>query len=112
MLHDGLFFRYTLGHLSTENGRYTPSKSVFKVEYVKKGNSTKCVVLLTGLWDLKDVPKSRQNRSKTILVGENFKTRVHGSCSLLVVDCWYTCTSQTKPARGLNHVLAETQSWE
>ena len=49
-----------------------------------------------------------QNRAKTILVGENFMTRVHGSCSLLVVDYWYTCISQTKPARGLNDVLAET----
>ena len=42
------------------------------------------------------------------LVGENFMTRVRGRCSLLVVDGWYTCISQTKPARGLNHVLAET----
>lgn len=85
-----------------------PPRAYFKVENIKKEIETKCVVLLTGLWDLKDVPKSRQNGSKTILVGENFMTRVHGSCSLLVVDCWYTCISQTKPARGLNHVLAET----
>lgn len=51
-----------------------PPRAYFKVENIRKEIETKCVVLLTGLWDLKDVPKSRQNGSKTILVGENFMT--------------------------------------
>ena len=36
------------------------------------------LVLLTGLWDLKGIPNSRQNRSsKNILVSENAVERVH-----------------------------------
>lgn len=45
------------------------------------------LVLLTGLWDLKDILISRQNRSsKNILVSENAVKRVHGSCLLRVMD--------------------------
>ena len=42
-------------------------------------------VLLTGLWNLKDIQNSRQNRSKNKLVRENAVTRAHGSCSLLLM---------------------------
>ena len=45
-------------------------------------------VLMTGLWDLKDILKSRQNRSKNKLVRENAVTRVRGSCSLQVMGSW------------------------
>ena len=38
--------------------------------------------MLTGLWDLKYLLNSRQNRSKNKLVHENAVTEVHGSCSL------------------------------
>ena len=38
-------------------------------------------VVLTGLWNLKDVQNSRQNRSKNKLVHENAVTRAHGSWS-------------------------------
>ena len=45
------------------------------------------LVLLTGLWDLKDILISRQNRSsKNILVSENAVERVHGSCLLRVMN--------------------------
>ena len=36
-------------------------------------------VLMTGLWNLKDIQNSRQNRSKNKLVRKNAVTRVHGS---------------------------------
>jgi len=42
-------------------------------------------VLLTGLWDLKDILYSRQNRSKNKLVLENSVTGAHGSCALQVM---------------------------
>ena len=42
-------------------------------------------VLLTGLWNLKDIPNSRQNRSKNKLVCENAVTQARGSCSLRVM---------------------------
>ena len=38
--------------------------------------------MLTGLWDLKYLLNSRQNRSKNKLVHENAVTEVHGSWSL------------------------------
>ena len=38
--------------------------------------------MLTGLWDLKDILNSRQNRPKNKLVRENAVARVHGICSL------------------------------
>ena len=34
------------------------------------------LVLLTGLWDLKDILNSRQNRSKKTIVSENAVKRV------------------------------------
>ena len=34
---------------------------------------------MTGLWNLKDIQNSRQNRSKNKLVRKNAVTRVHGS---------------------------------
>ena len=37
-----------------------------------------------GLWDLKDIVHSRQNRSKNKLVSENSVTRAHENCSLRV----------------------------
>ena len=45
----------------------------------------KSVTLLTSLWDLKHILRSRQNRSKNKLVGENAVTQVHGSCALSVM---------------------------
>ena len=43
-----------------------------------------------GLWDLKDILSSCQNRSKIKVVGENAVTQVQGSCSLQrrVVQSW------------------------
>ena len=34
---------------------------------------------MTGLWNLKDIQNSRQNRSKNKLVRKNVVTRAHGS---------------------------------
>ena len=45
-------------------------------------------VVLTGLWNLKDVQNSRQNRSKNKLVHENAMTPAHGSYSLQVMGPW------------------------
>ena len=45
--------------------------------------------MLTGLWNLKDIQNSRQNRSKNKLVRENAVTRAHGSCSLRVMGSSY-----------------------
>ena len=39
-------------------------------------------VLLPGLWNLKDIQISHQNRSKNKLVREIIVTRAYGSCSL------------------------------
>ena len=44
--------------------------------------------MLTGLWGLKDILKSRQNRSKNKLVRENAVTRVRGSCTRQVMGSW------------------------
>ena len=38
--------------------------------------------MLTGLWNLKDIQISHQNRSKNKLVREIIVTRAYGSCSL------------------------------
>ena len=43
------------------------------------------LVLMTGLWDLKDILNSPQNRSKNKLVSENAMTQAHGNCSLRVM---------------------------
>ena len=43
------------------------------------------LVLLTGLWNLKNILNSRQNPSKNKLVSENAVKRVHGSCLLRVM---------------------------
>ena len=40
--------------------------------------------MLTGLWNLKDIRNSRQNRSKSKLVRGNAVTLAHGSCPLHV----------------------------
>ena len=45
-------------------------------------------VLLTGLWNSKDIQNSHQSRSKNKLVRENAVTRAHGSCSLRVMGSW------------------------
>ena len=45
--------------------------------------------MLTGLWNLKDVQNSRQNRSKNKLVRENAVTRTRGSCLLRVMGSWH-----------------------
>ena len=42
-------------------------------------------VLLTGMWNLKDIQNSRQNSSKNKLVLENAVTRAHRSWSLLAI---------------------------
>ena len=47
-------------------------------------------VLMNGLWDLKDILNSRQNRSKNKLVSENAVTRAQGNCSLRVMGSWRT----------------------
>ena len=39
---------------------------------------------MSGLWDLKDIVNSRQNRSKNKLVSENSVTPAHENCSLRV----------------------------
>ena len=44
--------------------------------------------MLTGLWHLKDIRNSRQNRSKNKLVRGNAVTLAHGSCSLHVMGSW------------------------
>ena len=41
-------------------------------------------VLMSGLWDLKDIRKSRQSGSKNKLVSENSVTRAHENCSFRV----------------------------
>ena len=46
--------------------------------------------MLTGLWNLKDIQNSHQNRSKNKLVGENAVTQAHTSCSLRVMGSWRT----------------------
>ena len=43
------------------------------------------LVLMTGLWDLKNILNSPQNRSKNKLVSENVMKRAHGNCSLRVM---------------------------
>ena len=48
------------------------------------------LVLVSSLWDLKDILNSRQNRSKNKLVSENTVTRAHGNCSLRVMGSWRT----------------------
>ena len=42
-------------------------------------------VFLIGVFDLKDILNSRQNRSEIRLVGENDETRVDVSCSSILV---------------------------
>ena len=42
-------------------------------------------VFLIGVFDLKDILNSRQNRSEIRLVGENDETRVEVSCSSILV---------------------------
>ena len=46
------------------------------------------LVLMTGLWDLKDILNLPQNRSKNKLVSENAMTRAHGNCSLRVMGSY------------------------
>ena len=41
-------------------------------------------VLMSGLWDLKDIRKSRQSGSKNKLISENSVTRAHENCSFRV----------------------------
>ena len=45
------------------------------------------LVLMTGLWNLKNILNLRHNRSKNILVSENAVARAHGNCSLRVMGC-------------------------
>ena len=55
--------------------------------------------MLTGLWNLRDIENSRQNRSKNKLVHEHAAARAHGSCShrgygfpLSEIPLWYENT--------------------
>ena len=41
---------------------------------------------MTGLWNLKNIPNLRHNRSN-ILVSENAVARAHGNCLLRVMGC-------------------------
>ena len=43
------------------------------------------LVLMTGLWNLKNILNLRHNRSKNKQVSENAVTRAHGDCSLRVM---------------------------
>ena len=43
------------------------------------------LILLTGLWNLKDIQNSRPNRSKNKLDRENAVKQAHGSCSFRVM---------------------------
>ena len=47
------------------------------------------LVLITCLWNLKDILNSCQNRSKNKLVSENAATRAHGNCLLRVMGSWH-----------------------
>lgn len=79
------------GLFSRGNGNPAPSMSANE-----KGKSTvikrseipfsglRFSIFLSGLWDLKNTLKSRQHRSKNILVGECIVIRVYGMCSLRV----------------------------
>ena len=53
--------------------------------------------MLTGLWNLKDIQNSRQNRSKNKLVREKAETRAHESCSLLIMGSWRGDTNVRYP---------------
>ena len=56
--------------------------------FLLKGNKISFLgqqVLLTGLWNLKDIKNLRQNHSKNKLAHENAVARVHGSCSRRVM---------------------------
>ena len=44
---------------------------------------------MTGLWNLKDIQNSRQNRSKNKLVGKNAVTRVYGSFTIYLFYFFY-----------------------
>ena len=44
---------------------------------------------MTGLWNLKDIQNSRQNRSKNKLVRKNAVTRVHGSFIIYLFYFFY-----------------------
>ena len=95
------FLRTSL-FLDTFQGSFFPRKqnlhhvyeSIRRIRYLKgKLNVIKRLkisflglqVLLTGMWNLKDIQNSLQNSSKNKLVLENAVTRAHRSWSLLAV---------------------------
>ena len=94
----GLFLNTFQGNFPRENGISATSMNAFEIirYHKRKRNVIKTnklsflglQVLLTGLWDFKDILNSRQNRSKNKLVCENAVTRVHGSFSLQVMGSW------------------------
>ena len=61
--------------IKKETKRYEKAKNIILGLYV----------LLTSLWNLKDIQNLHQNRSKNKLVRDNAVTRAHGSCSLRVM---------------------------
>ena len=68
------------GLFSRGNGNPAPSMSAHEKRklIVIKRSEIPFSGLLSGLWDLKDTLKSRQNRSKNILVGECIAIREYG----------------------------------
>ena len=64
-------------HLSARSNDNTPKNSLIPFLGLYS-------LILTGLSDLKDIVNSRQNISKSKLIGENAMTRVDESCSLQV----------------------------
>ena len=89
---DQFIFRHILGHFSPRKWNlHHVYERIRSIRYQKgKNNVLKrqklsflgLYILLTGLWDLKDILNSRQNRPKNKLVRENAVTRVHGICPL------------------------------
>ena len=100
---DRFIFRHILGHFCQGKWNLRPVyERIRSVRYQKgKRNVITCItqklsflglyVLLTGLWDFKDILNSRQDRSKNKLVRKNAVTRVHGSCSLQIRAPGYVC---------------------
>ena len=68
------------------------------------------LVLMTGLWDLKDLLNSRQNRSKNKVVSENAMTRAHGNCSPRVMGS-YGVKKPPLDIAFIRLILKRVQRW-
>ena len=93
---DQFIFRHILGHFFSRNYNlhhvYGRTRSIRyqkgKLNVIKRQKISflGLYVLLTGLWNSKDIQNSCQYRSKNKVVRENAVTRAHGvSCSLWVI---------------------------